>query len=1184
MILIARLFVDRPVFAWVISIVITLAGVTAGLILPIAQYPDITPPTVSVSASYPGASARVVADTVAAPIEQQVNGVERMLYMSSQSGNDGSYTLTITFEIGTDLNMAQVLVQNRVALAMAQLPDEVQRQGVTIKKKSPDIMLVVSLYSPADSPPEYQRDQLYLSNYATIFLRDELLRLDGVGDVMIIGQQDYSMRAWLDPDKLAAAGLSASDVVKAIREQNVQVAAGQIGQEPAPPGQAFQLTMSTLGRLSEPQQFADIVVKVGSPSSNPATPAGANSSAPPTAPTPANPLGESLDAAARARSVVRLKDVVRDNLFAADGTPIQLGIELTAKNQDTRCTLNGMPSAGLAIYQLPGSNALETARRVKDLMRTLAERFPQGVAYRIEYDTTPFIQQSVEEVFSTLRDAVILVAIVVLFFLQDWRAMILPMIDVPVALTGTMAVMWVAGFSLNNLTLFGLVLVIGIVVDDAIVVLENIERWVAQGIEVREATIKAMAEITGPIIAITLVLSAVFIPSAFIAGISGQFFRQFALTIACAMVISAINAMTLAPARAVSIFRAREKANKGGHHDSHAGMEALPWWGWGILVGYLIHAALFRVVPPPPTPKGLEPEAWNLMVLSVFIAGGLAVGRWVGRYLNRIAAAIFRVFNHGFERFTQLYGRVVAGTLRVTLIMLLVYGGLLALTYLGLSTTPIGFIPFQDKGYLLVNAQLPDAASVQRTSRVLEELDHIARENPAVQGTVGIAGMSVLAGSNASNYGTMFITLKDFETRKHDPKMNGFQVLFDLQHKVRQRVGDAKVSLFPAPPVNGLGSAGGYRLIIEDRIDSGPQSLQQATDDLVAKLNATPGLGVALTPYRAGIPQLYANIDRLKCQQLGVPLSEVFNTLQVYLGGLYVNDFNKFGRTWQVIVQADAKFRVTADYIRNLRVRNDQGQMVPLGSLATIEDAVGPNAIMRYNMYTAAAINGNLPATTSTGQGIRLIEQAAHEVLPRSMVSEWTELFYLQLLEGNSALYAFAGAVILVYLILAALYESWTLPLAILLVVPMCVLSAVVGLKLTQLEINIFTQVGLIVLVGLAAKNAILIVEFAQQRRGEGLDLVDATLDAARTRLRPIVMTSFAFILGVVPLVLASGAGAEMRITLGIAVFSGMIGVTLFGVILTPIFYYAIERWIVRERKSHSKGSPPGTTRSAPSR
>ncbi|MGL6096714.1 MAG: efflux RND transporter permease subunit [Fimbriiglobus sp.] len=1129
--MLAKFFVDRPIFAWVISIVITGGGLVAALVLPIAQYPEISPPTVSVSANYPGANAKVVADTVAAPIEQQVNGVERMLYMSSTCANDGSYNLTVTFELGTDLNMAQVLVQNRVNLATAQLPEEVQRQGLNVKKKSPNILMVVNLYSPDRS-----REQLYLSNYLTIQIKDEIARLNGVGDIALLGQQDYSMRAWLDPDKVARNGLTAADVVNAVKQQNVQVAAGQIGQEPVPDGQAFQLTVSTLGRLVDVEQFETIVVKSGGTGADGVT-----------------------------RPAVLLKDVGR--------------VELTAKSEDIRNTMDGGPAVGLAVFALPGANALAVADRVEAKMKQLKKRFPSGVDFAVRYDTTPFIKQSIEEVFSTLRDAIILVALVVLFFLQDWRAMILPMIDVPVALTGTFAVMYALGFSMNNLTLFGLVLAIGIVVDDAIVVLENIERWIAMGHDARTATIGAMGEITGPIIAITLVLSSVFLPSALLPGITGEFYRQFALTISAAMIISAINAMTMTPARAVSIFKGHEH-KPGEAHDPSAAKEALPWWGTMFLFGlgslYILDGIVKHKLGLVGDGEGAT-QTWAEygVQAAVFVPGAL-VGYLIAARLNWVLGRVFRGFNAVFTVLTKLYGRAVAGLLRVFVIVLVVYGGLLFLTYKGTTTTPVGFVPLQDKGYLLVNVQLPDAASVQRTTAVMAQLDDIllgpvvdpatgARDkSQGVKGvghTVGIAGQSVLLGANAPNYGTMFVILDPFEVRKGDLETNGFEIMFIAQDKFRREVQDAMVAVFPPPPVDGLGVAGGFKVMIENRGDLSPPELEQVTNGFIAELvqNKSQVTG-AFTQFRSGVPQLYADIDRTKCRQLGVQLSDVFNTLQVYLGGAYVNDFNQFGRTWQVNLKADAPFRVTADYVKNLKVKNDKGDMVPLGAVAKIEDATGPVFVQRYNLYPAAAVAGSLSRDTSSGQGIAIVEAAAEKSLPKQAAYDWTELFYLQMLEGSAAVYAFLGAVILVYLVLAAQFESWALPFAIILVVPMCVLSSLIGVRLVGLSMDIFVQVGFIVLVGLAAKNAILIVEFAEQSRKGGMPLKQAVIHAVEQRLRPIVMTSFAFILGVVPLVLAEGAGSEMRKTLGIAVFSGMIGVTAFGLLLTPVFAYAVGR------------------------
>jgi multidrug efflux pump len=1164
----ARVFIDRPVLAWVISIAILLFGVAALFVLPIAQYPQIAPPTVSVSCSYPGANAIVVSNTIAAPIEQQVNGVEGMLYMSSASNNDGSYALTVTFALGTDLNMAQVLVQNRVSQAMPLLPEEVQRQGVLVRKRTPDILLVVNIFSPDES-----RNQLYLSNFATIQVRDEVARLEGVGDVFVFGQQDYTMRAWLDPDKLAANNLTAPDVVAAIREQNVQVAAGRVGGEPALPGTAYQYTLNALGRLETVEQFRDIIVKTGGPA--PAASGGGDvipAGGVPASPTPA-PVGD-----VTIQPAVRLGDVAR--------------VELTARTQDITNTLDGRPAVGLAIFALPGSNALDVAERIKVRMAEVKKRFPPGVDYAVRYDTTPFIRQSVEEVYNTLFDALILVALVVLLFLQDWRAMILPMIDVPVSLFGTLAVMYLAGFTLNNLTLFGLVLAIGIVVDDAIVVLENVERWIAQGFNAREATLRAMSEITGPIIAITLVLSSVFLPSAFLGGVTGQFFRQFALTISVAMMISAVNAMTLTPSRAAAIFR--NQAQEGGHHRT----ETLPRWGWALLLGYAgyrLLGAIFGRLPlaPEATPAvAYDPATlrlWGqwLAAHALFMVPGVVAGWLVAARVNAVLRRFYRLFNRGFEAVAGGYTWLVGRLVRVAAVVLIVYAGLAGLTYYSFSHTPTGYVPMQDKGYLLVSVQLPEAASTQRTAAVMRQIDDMVRATPGVAHTTTVTGQSFVLGATGSNFGTMFVILEPFEDRKNDRSKNGFVVLQKLTAMLNREIQDAQVLVLPAPPVNGLGTAGGYRIMVEDRGNLGPHGLQTEVNNFIREVNKTPGLGTAYTVYRANVPQLYVDIDRTRCKQMGVPLADVFGTLQAFLGGVYVNDFNRFGRNWQVTVQADAPFRMNADYIRNLRVRNSRGEMVPLGAVARVDDITGPTVIQRYNTFPAAAVNGNLPPGVSTGTAVTEAEAAAGRSLTNQAATEWTDIFYLQTTEGSTAIYAFIGAVVLVYLVLAGQYNSWSLPLAIILVVPMCILSAVGGIWLVSLifpaarpEVNIFTQIGLVVLVGLASKNAILIVEFAEQRRTHGMSLRDATREAVRLRLRPIVMTSFAFILGVVPLVLARGAGAEMRSTLGIAVFFGMLGVTFFGVFLTPVFYYVIERLVAGHETAQlpaSPQTPPGS-------
>lgn len=1133
--MLARFFIDRPVLAWVISIVIVLMGLIAAALLPVAQYPQVTPPTVRVTAVYPGANAQVVADTIAAPIEQQINGVENMLYMSSQSSNDGSYALDVTFELGTDLNMAQVLVQNRVAIAQPVLPDVVKAVGVTVKKRSPDILLVVNLYSEID--PNTQRpyfNQLYMSNYATIQLLDALARLKGVGDVFTFGGQDYSMRVWLDPNELASRNLAATDVVAVLREQNVQVAAGQIGQAPVPKGQNFQYTMSTLGRLTEPEQFGNIILATGSD-------------------------GE----------VTYLKDVAR--------------IELGAKNQDQSLTLDSKPSVGLAIFQLPGSNALDTADLVKARMRTLEQRFPKGLKYQIAYDTTPFIKESVNEVFKSLRDAVILVAIVVLLFLQDWKALLLPVIDVGVSLVGTFAVMAVLGFSLNNLTLFGLVLAIGIVVDDAIVVLENIERWLEKGLPVREATIKAMSEITGPIIAITLVLSSVFLPSAFLGGITGQFFRQFALTIAASMIISAINAMTMTPARAASIFAGRKPGGHGDGQHGDDGKEALPWWFFALVGGFVSLWLLRKFFGaqlglPEVTDEGevapstlLNTVRIYALQLALFVPGAVAggfVGWLIIRPVNWVLGKLFRGFNWVFDRTTNVYGKLTGWALRLSVLVLLLYVGAIGLTGYGFTRVPSGFIPSQDKGRLIVAIQLPDSASIERTAEVCLAVEKIALATPGVAHTIGNPGRSFVLNAIGSNLGSMFITLQPFDQRR-DHSLTADSIAAHLRERIQHEILEARINVFGAPAVEGLGSAGGFKLMVEAIGDVNYATLQGQADNLADKGNQQPGLIGLFDGFRASTPQLYVDIDRVKCKTMGVALSDVFATLQVYMGGSYVNDFNRFGRTWQVNVQADSPFRVDAELVKQMKVRNSAGEMVPLGAVVNIRDVGGPLTVTRYNMFPAATINGASRPELSTGEVLNTMERLANQELPRSMTYEWTELSYLQKQSGKVESFrdlqqnpfsAFVLGVILVFFVLSGLYESWSLPMAVILVVPMCLSSALAGVAMARMDVNIFVQIGFVVLVGLASKNAILIVEFARDREREGVPLFDATVEAARTRLRPIIMTSFAFILGVLPLVISHGAGAEMRRTLGTAVFAGMLGVTLFGIFLTPVFYYVIRR------------------------
>ncbi|HZW33638.1 MAG TPA: efflux RND transporter permease subunit [Isosphaeraceae bacterium] len=1097
----SRFFIDRPIFASVLSIIITLAGFISWYTLPVAQYPDITPPTVEVSAYYPGANAQVVADTVAAPIEQQVNGVENMMYMSSQCTNDGNYTLTVTFKHGVDLNMAQVLVQNRESLAEPILPDLVKRRGVAVRKKSPSILMIVNVFSPDNS-----RDSLYLSNYATIQLRDELARLDGVGDITYIGQRNYSMRVWLDPQKMSFRNLTSSDIVNAISQQNIQVAAGQLGQPPVPTGQAFQFTITTLGRLTDAEQFADMILKTDAQG-----------------------------------GVVRVRDVAR--------------VELGAQGYDQACTLDGRPTVALSVYQRPGSNALETAELVRDKMKELRERFPEGLDYRIVYDTTPFIVESVNEVYKTLRDAVILVAFVVLLFLQNWRSALIPLVAVPVAIVGTFAVMAALGFSLNNLTLFGLVLAIGIVVDDAIVVVEAVEHHIEHGLAPREATVIAMSQVSSPVIAVGLVLCAVFIPCAFITGISGQFYRQFALTIATSTAISAFNSLTLSPALAALLLKPRQKGV----------FQALPWpafvaagaWaGYSLLGRHLLELA------------GRFDLHWSgrllaedqAAALAGLVLGGLA-GWLVSGPLNRLFGWTFYLFNQAFDAATGVYTRVVAGLLRISVLVLLVYGGLLGLTYWGFTRTPTGFIPSQDKGYLLVNVQLPDSSALERTQQVMRHVEGITGKLPGVAHTLAIAGQSILMNANAPNFGAMYVMLDEFHHRAGEG-LTGPVIAARLQETLQEEIRDGLVNVFEAPPVDGLGTAGGFKIVIEDHGDSGAQEIEQTANRIVADSQEPPYsrlLKGLFTSFRANTPWLYLDIDRDKAKLAGVSIAELFNTLQVYLGSLYVNDFNRFGRTWQVNVQGEADFRKQIHDLTGLRVRNERGGMVPLGSIASIRDVSGPVMIIRYNLYPSATINLNPGPGVSSGQAIVAMERLVAEILPQAMRPQWTELALLQLQTGNTAMFAFTLAVVLVFLVLAAQYESWALPLAVILVVPMCLLCSTVGVNLAHMDINIFTQVGFIVLVGLACKNAILIVEFAKAERERGTARAQATLEACQLRLRPIMMTSFAFILGVVPLMISAGAGAEMRQTLGTAVFSGMLGVTLFGIFLTPVFYYVIQ-------------------------
>jgi multidrug efflux pump len=1242
-----RFFIDRPIFATVISIVIVLAGLVAVFTLPVAQYPEVTPPTVQVTAYYPGANAQTVRDTVAAPIEEQVSGVEGMMYMSSRCANDGSYNLVVTFKLNTDSDMAQVLVQNRVSLALPVIPALVQNEGISVKKMSPNTLMIVNLVSP-----DNRYDSIFLSNYATIYVKDELGRLPGVAGITYLGQRDYSLRAWLDPDKLAALNLSAMDVVTAIAQQNVQVAAGMIGQQPVPRGQQFQLTINTLGRLSDPEQFKDIILKAAQ--GNPLTQPGQGGSAD-ASQNSSNAMLNSQGStnggqggpAPQATGIVRLRNVAR--------------VERGSQQYDQSCTLDGKPSVALSIFQLPGSNALQTGDGVKAKMRDLKTRFPDGLNYQIVYDTTPFIQESVDEVKWTLLIAVVLVAIVVLVFLQDWRAMILPMIDVPVSLIGTFAVMAAFGFTLNNLTLFGLVLAIGIVVDDAIVVLENIERLIATGLDARTATIKAMEEITGPVLAITLVLSSVFLPCCFLGGVSGQFFKQFAMTIAVSTIISAVNALTMTPSRAVLIFKTEEGA-KGHEHKK----EALPWWFFGLLGG----VALWYLAPRflagrwglPAIPGTEEIEegtgaigvplwascvAFAPYVVTGVVFGGL-IGKLIIRPVNKMLGWCFRAFNVAFDWMAGGYSWAVGKTLRVSAIVMLIYVGLLGATYWQFTRTATGFVPQQDKGYLLLNVQLQDSASVERTEQIMAQIDKLClgdgykvtakslqalsadgvdsavlsklepikdksyrtknlfmkglarvlsanelsanedllvdraavglRGVDGVNHTVAISGQSLILNANAPNLGSMYILLDAFDDR-HGGELTAEAIGKKLKEVCQKEVQDALVSAFGAPPIDGLGTTGGFKMIVEDRGNLGPAELQKYSERIVARGNQTEGLQGLFNSSGASTPWLYLEIDRTKCMTLGVQISDIFSTLQVYLGSYYVNNFNEFGRTWQVNIQADTRFRGNVPDIRQLQVRNNQNQMIRLSTVMDVRDTSGPVVVMRYNMYAAAAITGDAGPDTSSGEAVALMKEIADKELPgRSMGFEWTELAYLQIQAGNSAMYFFGLAVVFVFLVLAAQYESWSLPLAVILVVPMCLFCSLVGLHIARMEVTIFTQIGFVVLVGLASKNAILIVEFAKQQEEAGVPRWQATVEACKLRLRPILMTSFAFIFGVVPLVIAEGAGAEMRRSLGTAVFSGMLGVTFFGVFLTPVFYYVIKWFGTDKPKTPPVAAAPHPT------
>jgi multidrug efflux pump len=1164
----SKFFIDRPVFATVLSVVTLLVGGVALVGMPIGQYPEVTPPTIAVTASYPGAGAEVVADTVTTPIEQEINGVEGMLYQTSKSTGDGQSSIDVTFNLGTDIDKAQVLTQNRVAVALAKLPEEARRQGVSTRKKSPSILLCVNLVSPGG-----RFDQLFLSNYALLNVKDALSRIEGVGDVQFLGARDYALRVWLDPDKLASRGLTATDVVRALREQNVQVAAGRIGQPPATTGLDFQVAVTAAGRLPDSAAFENVIVKASGP-----LPAGAGA---------VGRQGPGHDLTTTGQAIVRLGDVGR--------------VELGARSYDVSSRLDGEESITIALFQQPGSNALATAERVRAEMARLEKGFPEGIESRVHYDTTVFVEESIREVWKTLFEAVVLVFIVVLLFLQDWRATVIPMVAVPVSLVGTFAAMRLFGFSLNNLSLFGLVLAIGIVVDDAIVVVENVERWLAGGLSAREAARRAMDEVAGPVVAIALVLCSVFVPTAFITGISGEFYRQFALTIAASTVISAFNSLTLSPALCVLLLHHHEDGNgavPSGTDAEHtrgpgkqgkgrsAGRDPLPAAGIALLAGllavWLLEARLLvatGAVSTPLPPWGIE---WGVR-LALF-AAGVVVGWWSATPVNRIVAAGFRLFNLFFDLTTGAYGAVVGRLLRTSIVVVAVYVALMGLAYYGFTTVPVGFIPQQDKGYLLASALLPPGASIDRTSLVMRDLERRAKSIPGVEHVISLTGYSLLASVNQPNAGGMFVLLEPFARRAVDPDRSATAILRALRRSVAE-VRDAQVVALGPPPIDGLGNSGGFKLQVLDRTSAGPQRLEAAAGALVAAAAVQPGLTGLFSGFRADEPQFFVDIDREKVKAQGIDLVEVNAALQVYLGSAYVNDWTAFGRNWPVLVQADRDFRMRREDIGRLEVRNAAGEMVPLSTLVTVTDASGPSVVTHFNLLPSADVTGATLPGTSSGDAIALMETLASPpptgkgILPPGMVFAWTELSLQQILAGNTAWIVFALGTVFVFLVLAAQFESFALPLAIILIVPMCLLAAIAGVWIAGLDNSIFTQIGLVVLVGLAAKNAILIVEFAKQQQDAGLPLAEAVLTAARLRLRPILMTSLAFILGVVPLVLGRGAGAEMRVALGTAVFSGMLGVTLFGIFFTPVFYKVVMGWGTRRNLDPPRVQPVPSTR-----
>jgi hydrophobe/amphiphile efflux-1 (HAE1) family protein len=1049
---ISHFFIDRPIFAAVVSLVFVILGGVTFARLPVAQYPEIAPPVINITGQFPGASAETVADTVSAPIEQQVNGAEGMLYISSNSTADGRFAIAVTFDIGTNLDIAQVQVQNRVSAALPRLPQQVQQIGVTVVKSSPDILLAVNLYSPDKS-----RDALFMSNYANIQIKDLLTRVDGVGSITIFGARDYAMQVWLDPNRLQSLNLTALDVTAALQGQNIQVASGVLNAPPVPNQLAFQVAVRTLGRLSDPNEFANIVIKQ----------------------TP--------------NAVVRIKDIGR--------------VELTGQDYGSTGYLDRDISIVLAVFQRPGSNALSTGDNIRAAMADISKTFPTGLEYAIIYDPTQFIRQSVQAVVETIFEAMVLVVLVVILFLQTWRAAIIPIVAIPISLVGTFFVMGLFGFTINNLSLFGLVLAIGIVVDDAIVVVENVERNIAAGLPPREAAIRSMDEVGGALIAIALVLCAVFIPSAFITGITGQFYRQFALTIAGSTVISLLVSLTLSPAMCALVLKP---------HDPHRRQ--------GLLV--------------------------------------------------RPIHAFFRQFNRAFDAVARGYGRLAAVAVRFAVIMLVLYAGVIALGLNEFRKTPQGFIPQQDRTYLIVVAQLPPGASLARTDELIRRGIDLALDTPGVGHAFSLVGFSAATFTNAPNAGAIFVILDPFEKRAGNPNLSAPAIQGALFAKYAA-IKEAFMVVVAPPPVAGIGNAGGFRLIVEDRGGRGSQALQATVSAISARANQTPGLLQVFSQFETATPQLYLDIDRTKAQMLGINMPDIFNSLQVYLGQSYVNDFNLFGRTFRVQAEADSPFRLRPKDVLSLRVRSSGGETVPLGSFTTVRDIAGPYRVPRYNIYPAAELDGAAAPGFSQGQAIEAMQTVASELLPDGFGVEWTQLAYQQIRAGNTSIFAFALGVVFVFLVLAAQYESLTLPLAVILIVPMCLVASITGLLLRGQDNNILTQVGFIVLIGLAAKNAILIVEFAKQLEDRGRDRRAAAVESARLRLRPILMTSFAFIFGVTPLVWATGAGSELRQALGTTVFSGMIGVTLFGLIFTPAFY-VIARWIAA--RTTRRRPEPGVT------